>query len=411
MPWIEKKHFYKDFMDSIMTEIQNTPHEKVVWFGVHRRMGLIRDYLAALGVKLECVIDNNPDKQGTIIKREWCLPLTKKYVHVDDRAIDLIVANKDLGNLSVVSSKTFSEQIPSIGDVLFFTAIEDFESINDQLLAMGASEEKIIKLPSEAVLWRETCEYFDSIFLNKKQKNLPEHKATIINILQEFSKFCEKEGLRYYLAYGTLIGAVRHSGIIPWDDDIDVIMPIEDYNKFLQLFPRNQRYEVLDYKVHDDYFFPFAKLVDNQSKLHHVGCPITWYHGEYIDIFPVSGYPNEMEAEEWWYKIYLLDVEWYWYYIARDIVPNLADPRERIQKERFMYPCNDTNDVGVMMTLPPRPWKSKSDFWLNEVYLRFEDGEYRVPKGYDNHLKSIYGDYMKLPPVEEREVHGFPTYY
>lgn len=99
-----------------------------------------------------------------------------------------------------------------------------------------------------------------------------------------------------------------------------------------------------------------------------------------------------MEAEVWWDKIYLLDVEWYWYYIARDIVPNLEDPRERIQKERFMYPCNDTNDVGVMMTLPPRPWKSKSDFWLNEVYLKFEDGEYRVPKG----MIIISNQYMEI---------------
>lgn len=411
MPWIEKIHFYKDFMDSVMNAIQNNSSGKVVWFGVHRRMALIRDYLAALGVNLECVLDNNPGKQGTKIKRKWCLPLTKKYVQIDDRAIDKIVANKELGDLTVVSPKMFSEQVSNLNDVLFFTTIEDFDSVKIQLLEMGANENKIIKLPSEAVLWGEACKYFDSIFINKKPKGMPEHKATIIKILQKFSEFCEKEGLRYYLAYGTLIGAVRHSGIIPWDDDIDVIMPIEDYAKFLQLYPRNQRYEVLNHYVNDDYFFPFTKLVDNQSKLHHIGCPITWYHGEYIDIFPVSGYPVEVEAERWWDKIYLLDVEWYWYYIARDIVPNLEDPRERIQKERFMYPCDDANDVGVMMTLPPKPWKSKSNFWIKEMYLKFEGGEYRVPSEYDNHLESIYGDYMKLPPIEEREVHGFPTYY
>ncbi len=411
MPWIEKKHFYKDFMNLIMEAIQNIPHEKVVWFGVHRRMALIRDYMAALGVSIECVLDNNPDKQGVPIKREWCLPLTKKYVQIDDKAIDMIVANKHIDELPVISPNSISEHVSNIGEVLFFTAIEDFSSVKNQLLAMGASEERIVKLPSEAVLWKDACEYFDSIFENKEPKDIEEHKATITQILHVFSEFCEKEGLKYYLAYGTMLGAVRHSGIIPWDDDIDVIMPIEDYKKILQLYPKNQRYEVLDYSTNDDYFFPFAKLVDNHSKLHHIGCPITWYQGEYIDIFPVSGYPNDMEPKKWWDKIFLLDVEWYWYYIARDIVPNLDDPRERIQKERFMYPCDGLNAVGVMLTLPAKPWKAKSNFWINEMYMNFEGGKYKVPKEYDIYLKSLYGDYMKLPPVEDREVHGFQTYH
>ena len=157
MPWIEKIHFYKDFMDSVMNAIQNNSSGKVVWFGVHRRMALIRDYLAALGVNLECVLDNNPGKQGTKIKRKWCLPLTKKYVQIDDRAIDKIVANKELGDLTVVSPKMFSEQVSNLNDVLFFTTIEDFDSVKIQLLEMGANENKIIKLPSEAVLWGEAC--------------------------------------------------------------------------------------------------------------------------------------------------------------------------------------------------------------------------------------------------------------
>ncbi len=411
MPWIESKHYYKEFIQSIVNAVNNIPHDKIVWFGLHSRMGLIRDYLAALGIDIECVVDNSSEKQGMRVKREWCLPLTRNYVHLDDKDIDMLVANRVLGGLDVVSPQELLNRVTDIGKTLFITTIKDIGSIKKQLMSMGTTDDRIVHLPADDILWKETCEYFDSIFVQKKPKKLDEHKNTIISILKEFSGFCEKNGLRYYLAYGTLIGAVRHRGIIPWDDDIDVMMPIEDYKKFIEVYPQNQQYEVLDYSTNDEYFFPFAKLVDNRTKLHHAGCPITWYQGEYIDIFPVSGYPKEIDADQWWNEIYLLDVEWYWYYIARDIIPNLEDVRDKIQNRRFEYSYNSAEYVGVMMTLPAKPWKNRASLLFDEIQLNFENGVYKAPKEYDKHLKMIYGNYMELPPIEERETHGFPTYF
>ena len=81
-------------------------------------------------------------------------------------------------------------------------------------------------------------------------------------ILKEFKDFCNTNGLRYYLAYGTLIGAIRHKGFIPWDDDIDVFMPRPDYEKLLQLYTDNANYQLYSPRKQKNYYCCYMKLVD-----------------------------------------------------------------------------------------------------------------------------------------------------
>ena len=98
----------------------------------------------------------------------------------------------------------------------------------------------------------------------KKEINVEELKQIQLNILKFVDKFCKENNLKYYLAYGTLLGAVRHKGYIPWDDDIDIIMFREDYEKFVTTF-KDVNYKVFATEVNSKYPYPFAKVGDTRT--------------------------------------------------------------------------------------------------------------------------------------------------
>ena len=111
-------------------------------------------------------------------------------------------------------------------------------------------------------------------------------------ILKEFKDFCNTNGLRYYLAYGTLIGAIRHKGFIPWDDDIDVFMPRPDYEKLLQLYTDNANYQLYSPRKQKNYYCCYMKLVDANT-YHFMPDGSVCQRGIDIDIFALDGQPEE----------------------------------------------------------------------------------------------------------------------
>ena len=124
--------------------------------------------------------------------------------------------------------------------------------------------------------------------------SLEEVKKTQLEILKVFASFCESNGITYYLAYGTLIGAIRHKGYIPWDDDIDVIMPRPDYNRFIREFKDN-RYVLFCPESNVDCPFSYGKLYDSHTIIEEqTSCH--YRIGLNIDIFILDGMPNNLQA-------------------------------------------------------------------------------------------------------------------
>lgn len=258
-----------------------------------------------------------------------------------------------------------------------------------------------------------------------------------LEILREFQRVCQKYNLKYYAIGGTCLGAVRHKGFIPWDDDIDVAMPVEDYHEFFEVAPKelNSQYEVIGpYTMRHTYGL-YNKIHDKETTFVETSVKkyLDRYTGIFIDIFPISGLPKQESARKKMIdKIALYDklgpklrfpfeecasikskIAWmfcipdrvlrrdYWYYTDKQW--ELID--------RYLYEESDK------VLFPWREKPSKRKTYKNVFYredfttpqeVPFEDGTISIPNGYKRYLTMDFGDYMELPPVEKRKTEHDP---
>ena len=246
-----------------------------------------------------------------------------------------------------------------------------------------------------------------------------------LGIMEYIHEVCQKIGVKYFLAYGSLIGAVRHKGFIPWDDDMDICMLREDYEKLQDYLIANpdERYEVMSYKNNLNYVYPFMKVQDNHTYLLEEDVRIDSNMGIYVDIFPVDGYEDDVEFKNKMTKLikkrqlscytfkgitntksvlnsllrYVSVIIFYFTntnkYVAQ--IEELAKSRKVSDYEQVDYLIYKDMNKPV--------WRRE---WLEQVTTgTFEGKEFTIPKNYHEILTSDYGDYMQLPPVEQRVSH------
>ena len=248
--------------------------------------------------------------------------------------------------------------------------------------------------------------------------NLDELKSIQLDLLQKTADFCERNGLRYFLCGGTLIGAIRHKGYIPWDDDIDIAMPRPDYDQFVKTFNKSENYyQVLALSNDPDYTTPFAKVYDNRTILRELQYKIVKY-GVYIDVFPADGVKDAAQIHKIMLLRKFLNTKRANYYkrtiskmaintIGKVLLLPFSAHRIAtwIDNEARKYAFGTQPKSGIIVNpYGPGEMVDKSVF-ASDIYQEFEGHQYRVPVGYDNWLRSIYGDYMQLPPEEHRVSH------
>ncbi|UJD01832.1 LicD family protein [Streptococcus oralis] len=246
-----------------------------------------------------------------------------------------------------------------------------------------------------------------------------------LGIMEYIHEVCQKIGVKYFLAYGSLIGAVRHKGFIPWDDDMDICMLREDYEKLQDYLIANpdERYEVMSYKNNLNYVYPFMKVQDNHTYLLEEDVRIDSNMGIYVDIFPVDGYEDDADFKNKMTKLikkrqlscytfkgitntksllnslirYISVVIFYFTNTNKYVeqIDELAKSRAVADYEQVDYLIYKDMNKPV--------WKRE---WLEQVIVgTFEGKEFMIPKHYHEILTSDYGDYMQLPPLEQRVSH------
>lgn len=261
------------------------------------------------------------------------------------------------------------------------------------------------------------------------EQQLRQLQLTQLEILKAFDSFCKENNLKYSLFFGTLLGAVRHKGFIPWDDDLDVGMPREDYEKFLNLWEKSaySKKYILQNKNNSPLFTQtFTKIRKDHTTFieieSEIGC---YHHGIFIDVFPFDKAPNGFLKEKlylWRAMKYLLFCREYVDHksnplikLISNIILKTSTGEKRIKTRKKLYnqitkyqSYNDNFHYVHINTFSGMFFNYDKTLFDKTIYIDFEDESFTVIENWDYVLKTIYGDYMQLPPKEKQVLAHHP---
>lgn len=255
------------------------------------------------------------------------------------------------------------------------------------------------------------------------------HKAILIETFKAFDKFCSIHNIKYFACGGTAIGAVRHKGIIPWDDDIDVCMLRDDYNRFIELKDKciGSNYKIIDYD-NKGYYLPFAKFINDNTTIWELE-ENPFIFGVFIDIFPLNYTTNIHKDNKYFqYKYikafsdYVLSLKNYSliklikkkklgglklyikHLLFKSIQPFIFN---RFKKLDNIIKNNKEGNYLLNYFTPYKVEKETfpKDWFKTQIDFPFEDTFIKLPNGYELYLTQLFGDYMVPPPIEKQVSH------
>ena len=254
-------------------------------------------------------------------------------------------------------------------------------------------------------------------------KTLKKLHETQIEILDDFVSICKKHNLTYFLIGGSLLGAVRHQGFIPWDDDIDIGMPRKDYDEFIKIGTKElgNKYYLDCFETNKDFYLPFAKIKMNGTIFdEEVSHNLETHKGIYIDIFAFENIKNTKKIGKIRAIIIKSIVDTMFYkhkmrslkkvrHASLVLFLNLFPKRflMKIQQKLMKFNKND-NSLYVNPLSGSYAYEKETNLRTTILPVKevlFEGKYYNGMNDNDTYLKKIYGDYMKLPPEEKRRNH------
>ena len=259
---------------------------------------------------------------------------------------------------------------------------------------------------------------------SKNEISLFEMRRLQMDMFKQVINICETHNLRYTLSGGSLLGAIRHKGYIPWDDDLDIILPRKDYIKFLQVAPRllDENCTLISPYNNPDHIYTFSKIYDNRTVLQEPGHPPI---GVYIDLFPMDGLPEDIrKSNRHFFKIKLYNtlinasikpkvnsgggwktfLKFFLYIFCRPV----GTRRWLNMLDKFVikydYETSRHVAIAVISFYGNRERVRKAAF-SEYIKMPFEDMQVNIPVGYHEYLSNVFGDYMTPPPKEKQITH------
>lgn len=252
-----------------------------------------------------------------------------------------------------------------------------------------------------------------------------EIKKIELDILIYIRRLCEENNLRYYLAYGTLLGAIRHKGFIPWDDDVDIYMPRDDYERFILLCKKKKEgnYDVMSCDYDKEYYYEFAKVVDKRTKLQEYGIKPVEDLGVYVDIFPLDGLPRKYKwhIKRLWILVKLRALSVYLkipvknalYRSVLQLICKFLRKMDSVRLARFInkiaqkYNYDSSHYVACAVSSAGIAGVFEKKVFEKKVKVAFENELFNAPGDWEVYLHKSYGDFMQLPPPEKQITHHF----
>lgn len=248
-------------------------------------------------------------------------------------------------------------------------------------------------------------------------------QLTELQILRDVADFCDKNEIVYFLCGGTLLGAVRHQGFIPWDDDVDIIMDKKNYNKFLKYSKKlPNKYFVQNYKTEKKLCYPWTKVLLKGTTLIHSGMQhYDIRQNIYIDVFMINGIARGAIRSKIQRKMLKLKGQLLKKYYYIEVKNELPKGIVRLLPEFLRRPlitvtenisnidiskstqCVENEFCNLSMA---KKYNSKDFYPENRVDLNFENYDFSCPKSYKTYLKVSYGDWQAIPPENERITHN-----
>lgn len=257
-----------------------------------------------------------------------------------------------------------------------------------------------------------------------KELSLKEVHEILLNILVDVDSFCRNNNIRYSLGGGTLLGAIRHKGFIPWDDDVDIMMPRPDYNRFVKNYnSHSDVYECFSFRNDEDVCFHdvYSKVHDRRTSCCQNGNQIIRF-GVNIDVFPIDGMPtDEMRCEKYLWCVDKITSLHRFHYkpilspglfrklIAHVIPLSISVMLSNIIIKKYSY--LNSEYAGAVTGYYGVKERHEKKVFEEYVQVQFEGYNLLVIKDYDIYLRQHYGDYMELPPEESRITHSSRCYW
>ena len=258
-----------------------------------------------------------------------------------------------------------------------------------------------------------------------KELTLQELKEIELDILKVFDAFCKENDIKYYLSHGTLLGAIRYKKFIPWDDDIDLLIPRDDYNRMLNLFKDTDKYHLFAFEKDQNYLYPIAKLCDMTTRKDEFGYNNGVELGVDIDLFPLDAWDDDLNKAK--QEVKYIKKNMFRLGLSKLKKPDSIHPIKRFVKGIIMIIFKMRGSKRYIKNILKASYRTEqegknylgckawcvygekgiipADVFADTVDIEFEGEKFPAPIGWDKYLTCLYGDYLPEPPKEKQKTH------